>query len=105
MSAAFPTTERLVYIGRYEGCEFPCPHLSPLQKVPSVRFPGGVLPFNLSLSAFVRCTEAAIAPMRCQGMRLATYLDDWLLLAQSEQEAAAQTCVLVQHLLNTCIFI
>ncbi|KAK5913620.1 hypothetical protein CgunFtcFv8_008136 [Champsocephalus gunnari] len=61
-----------------------------------------VLPFGLSLSprVFVRCTEAAIAPLRHQGIRLATYLDDWLLLAQSEQEAVTQTNVLVKHLLN-----
>ncbi|XP_030584735.1 uncharacterized protein LOC115779969 [Archocentrus centrarchus] len=59
-----------------------------------------VLPFGLSLSprVFVRCTEAAIAPLRQQGIRLATYLDDWLLLARSEQEAATQTCVVVKHL-------
>ena len=59
-----------------------------------------VLPFGLSLSprVFVRCTEAAIAPLRQQGIRLATYLDDWLLLAQSEREARAHTCVLMRHL-------
>ncbi|XP_041860863.1 uncharacterized protein LOC121652254 [Melanotaenia boesemani] len=59
-----------------------------------------VLPFGLSLSprVFVRCTEAAIAPLRRQGIRLATYLDDWLLLAQSEQEARVHTHVLVEHL-------
>lgn len=59
-----------------------------------------VLPFGLSLSprVFVRCTEAAIAPLRRQGIRLATYLDDWLLLAQSEQEARAHTRILTLHL-------
>ncbi|XP_075307052.1 uncharacterized protein LOC142368762 [Odontesthes bonariensis] len=59
-----------------------------------------VLPFGLSLSprVFVRCTEAAIAPLRRQGIRLATYLDDWLLLAQSEQEARAHTRILIRHL-------
>ena len=61
-----------------------------------------VLPFGLSLSprVFVRCTEAAIAPLRRQGIRLATYLDDWLLLAQSEQEARAHTRILVRHLFD-----
>lgn len=50
-----------------------------------------MLPFGLSLSSkvFVCCTEAAIAPLRWQGIRMATYLDDWLLLAQLEQEARA----------------
>ncbi|KAK5935335.1 hypothetical protein CgunFtcFv8_020704 [Champsocephalus gunnari] len=61
-----------------------------------------VLPFGLSLSprVFVRCTEAAIAPLRQQGIRLETYLDDWLLLTQSEQEAITPTNVLVKHLLD-----
>ncbi|XP_059205256.1 uncharacterized protein LOC131984458 [Centropristis striata] len=61
-----------------------------------------ILPFGLSLSprVFVQCTEAAIAPLRRQGIRLATYLDDWLLLAQSEQEARAHTRVLMQHLVD-----
>ena len=59
-----------------------------------------MMPFGLSLSprVSVRCTEAAIAPLRRQGIRLATYLDDWLLLAQSEQEARAHTRILIRHL-------
>ncbi|XP_067443675.1 uncharacterized protein [Thunnus thynnus] len=59
-----------------------------------------VLPFGLSLSprVFVRCMEAAIAPLRQQDIRLATYLDNWLLLAQSEQEAGTHTRTLIRHL-------
>lgn len=59
-----------------------------------------VLPFGLSLSprVFVKCVEAALAPLREQGIRLATYLDDWLLLARSQQEAAAQTEIVLAHL-------
>ncbi|XP_029973330.1 uncharacterized protein LOC115407110 [Salarias fasciatus] len=61
-----------------------------------------VLPFGLSLSprVFVRCTEAAIAPLRRQGIRLATYLDDWLLLARSREDAIAQTHILIKHLID-----
>lgn len=61
-----------------------------------------VLPFGLSLSprVFVRCTEAAIAPLRKQGIRLATYLDDWLLLARSKEEAIVQTHTLIKHLVD-----
>ena len=61
-----------------------------------------VLPFGLSLSprVFVKCTEAAIAPLRLKGMRLATYIDDWLLATQSPQEAQAQTSVLISHLVS-----
>ena len=33
-------------------------------------------------------------------MRLATYIDDWLLATQSPQEAQAQTSVLISHLVS-----
>ncbi|XP_038126440.1 uncharacterized protein LOC119773526 [Cyprinodon tularosa] len=61
-----------------------------------------VLPFGLSLSprVFIRCTEAAVAPLRRRGIRLATYLDDWLLLAQSEQEARVHTHIVTKHLMD-----
>lgn len=48
----------------------------------------------------MRCMEAVIAPLRRQGIRLATYLDDW-----DEQEAKAHTCVLLRHLLDHGIVI
>ena len=48
----------------------------------------------------MQCIEAAVALLRWQGIRLATYLDDWLLLAQSKQEARAHTRVLIRHLFN-----
>lgn len=59
-----------------------------------------MLPFGLSLSPrmIVQCSEAALAPLRRQGIRLAMYLNDWLLLAQSRQETEADTCILLQHL-------
>ncbi|XP_038139792.1 uncharacterized protein LOC119782749, partial [Cyprinodon tularosa] len=61
-----------------------------------------VLPFGVSLSprVFIRCTEAAVAPLRRRGIRLATYLDDWLLLAQSEQEARVHTHIVTKHLMD-----
>lgn len=42
-----------------------------------------VLPFSLSLSprVLVKCTEAAVAPLRKQGVRIAMYINDWLLAA------------------------
>lgn len=48
-----------------------------------------ILPFGLSLTlrVFMHCTEAAIASLPRQGICLATYLDDGLLLTQSKQEA------------------
>ncbi|KAL6471402.1 hypothetical protein MHYP_G00200520 [Metynnis hypsauchen] len=59
-----------------------------------------VLLFGLSLSlwVFVKCTEATVAPLRRKGIRLATYIDDWLLAAQSEQEARQHTRLLTEHL-------
>ncbi|XP_049322641.1 uncharacterized protein LOC125782478 [Astyanax mexicanus] len=59
-----------------------------------------VLPFGLSLSprVFVKCTEAAIGPLRANGIRLATYLDDWLLAAKSKEEAVTHTEYLMRHL-------
>lgn len=59
-----------------------------------------VLPFGLSLSprVFVKCTEAAIAPLRERGIRLATYIDDWLLAAQSPQQTLAHASLLMAHL-------
>ena len=59
-----------------------------------------VLPFGLSLSprVFVKVTEAAIAPLRHQGIKLATYIDDWLISAASCSEAARHTKLVLAHL-------
>ncbi|XP_038147769.1 uncharacterized protein LOC119787801 [Cyprinodon tularosa] len=59
-----------------------------------------VLPFGLSLSprVFVKCTEAAVAPLREKGVRLATYIDDWLIAAQSPAELMTHAEMLTSHL-------
>ena len=59
-----------------------------------------VLPFGMSLSprVFTKCTQAAIAPLRAQGIRLDTFLDDWLISADSLQEANRHTETVVSHL-------
>ncbi|KAL0193290.1 hypothetical protein M9458_011586, partial [Cirrhinus mrigala] len=46
-----------------------------------------VLPFGLSLSphVFTKIVEAALAPLREQGIHILNYLDDWLILAQSQE--------------------
>ena len=48
-----------------------------------------VLPFGLGLSprTFTKCVDAALAPLRLQGTHVLNYLDNWLILAQSEQMA------------------
>lgn len=59
-----------------------------------------MLAFATSLipRVFVQCIEVAIAPLRQQGIHLATYLEDWLLLAQSKQDAQTHTCFLLRRL-------
>ena len=48
-----------------------------------------VFPFGLSLSprVVVKCTLAGFAPLRRQGVRLACYIDKFLLSADSEDQA------------------
>ena len=81
---------RLVHKHRFNKL-FPYPNLSPSQKISQVRLPGRneylVLPFVLSLSLRVslKCTEAAIGPLMEKGIRLATYIDNWLLATQSRR--------------------
>ena len=59
-----------------------------------------VLPFGMALSprVFTKCTQAAIAPLRAQGIRLDAYLDDWLISADTREEAIRHTEVVVSHL-------
>ncbi|XP_028275797.1 uncharacterized protein LOC114445053 [Parambassis ranga] len=61
-----------------------------------------VLPFGLSLSprVFVKCTEAAVAPLRERGIRVATYIDDRLVAASTPREAAHHTDVRRKHLVS-----
>jgi len=48
-----------------------------------------VLPFGLGLSprTFTKCMDAALAPLRLQGIHILNYIDDWLILAQSVEMA------------------
>ncbi len=48
-----------------------------------------VLPFGLALSlrTFTKCEDAALVPLRLQGIRIMNYINDWLILAQSHQLA------------------
>ncbi len=61
-----------------------------------------VLFFSISLSprVFVKCTKAAVGPLRRRGVRVVTYIDDWLLVAFSHQLAADHTKLLKEHLVN-----
>ncbi len=59
-----------------------------------------VLPFGLSLSprVFTKVTEAALVPLREQGVRILNYLDDWLILAQSQDQLCEHRDMVLSHL-------
>ncbi len=42
--------------------------------------------------------DAVLAPLRLQGIRILNYIDDWLILAQSEMEAARHRDVVLAHM-------
>ncbi len=83
------------------------PHIHPSmsQEVPKVRFWGKayqyrVLPFGLAHSprTFTKVVDAVLAPLRLQGIRILNYIDNWLILAQSEMEAARHRDVILAHM-------
>ncbi len=59
-----------------------------------------VLPFGLALSprTFTKCVDAALAPLRLQGIRILNYIDDWLILAHSEQMVVRHRDVVLAHM-------
>ncbi len=59
-----------------------------------------VLLFGLALSprTFTKCVDAALAPLRLQGIRIINYIDDWLILAQSEILAVRHRDVVLAHM-------
>ncbi len=59
-----------------------------------------VLPFGLALSprTFTKCVDAALVPLRLQGIRIVNYIDDWLILAQSHQLAVRHRDVVLAHM-------
>ncbi|KAL0194774.1 hypothetical protein M9458_008346, partial [Cirrhinus mrigala] len=58
-----------------------------------------VLPFGLALSprTFSLCAEAALAPLSTAGLRILTYLDDWLILADSREKVMQSTARVLAH--------
>ncbi len=59
-----------------------------------------VLPFRLSLAPrnFTRCMDAAFSPLRQMRICILNYLDDWLILAQSEAVSTSYKIFLISHL-------
>lgn len=59
-----------------------------------------VLPFGLALAprTFTKCVDAALAPLRLQGIRILNYLDDWLILAQSRELVTHHRDTVLRHI-------
>ena len=60
------------------------------------------MPFGYTLAprVFTRVVEAALLPLRRQGVRVLAYLDDLLILAPSEEDAVLHTRLVINHLIN-----
>ncbi len=61
-----------------------------------------VLPFGLALSprTFTKCVDAALVPLRLQGIRIMNYIDVWLILAKLHQLAVRHRDVVLAHIKN-----
>ncbi len=59
-----------------------------------------VLPFGLALAprTFTKCMDAALAPLRLQGIRVLNYLDDWLILAYSRELVSRHRDIVLGHI-------
>ncbi len=59
-----------------------------------------VLPFGLALAprTFTKCMDAALAPLRLQGIRVLNYLDDWLILAHSRALVSHHRDIVLRHI-------
>ncbi len=59
-----------------------------------------VLPFGLSLAprTFTKYIDAALSPLRQMGICILNYLDDWLVLAESERQLITHRSLLLNHL-------
>ncbi len=59
-----------------------------------------VLPFGLALAprTFTKCMDAVLFPLLLQGVRVLNYLDDWLVLTQSQTHACSHQDLVLNHL-------
>lgn len=70
---------RLVHHHRPKGCVISCAHVPQSQKVPEITFFwSSRSALSLSPCIFSKVVEAALVPMRGQGLMLLAYLDYWL---------------------------
>ncbi len=52
----------------------------------------------LSPRVFTKVVEGALAPLRKVGIRILNYLDDWLILAQSQEQLCDHRDLVLRHL-------
>ncbi len=59
-----------------------------------------VLPFDLSLSprTFCLCMEAGSNPLRIAGLKILTYIADWLIIADSREKGMQNTARVLAHI-------
>ncbi len=59
-----------------------------------------ILPFGLALAprTFTKCMDAALAPLRLQGIRVLNYLDDWLILSHSRELVSRHRDIVLCHI-------
>ncbi len=88
-----------------EGFIFSHPGRPATQEVPTAclwreGLPILVLPFGLALAprTFTKCMDAALPPLRFQGIRVLNYLDDWLILAHSRELVNHHRDIVLRHI-------
>ncbi len=81
------------------------PGRSKTQEVPSVclwreglPIQGPALRPGLAPRTFTKCMDAALAPLRLQGIRVLNYLDDWLILAHSRELVSRHRDIVLGHI-------
>ncbi len=81
------------------------PGRSKTQEVPSVclwrkglPIKGPALRPGLAPRTFTKCMDAALAPLRLQGIRVLNYLDDWLILAHSRELVSRHRDIVLGHI-------
>ncbi|XP_075959924.1 LOW QUALITY PROTEIN: uncharacterized protein LOC142963104 [Anarhichas minor] len=58
------------------------------------------IPFGLSLAprVFSKCVEAAMSPLRNSGIRIFSYIDDYLICSHSQEQAVRDSATVIKHL-------
>ncbi len=74
------------------------PDLVKLGRAKGIGQRGGVSIQSPPVWAVTRCMDVALAPLRQMGIHILNYLDDWLILAQSEADLTSHKTLLLSHL-------